>query len=234
MGKVAKIAIGCLIAMFLAGVAVVVGIGGLAWWGKNKIQELAGPAAEVVERIAELEKKANQNPFTRPADGVVAEDRLLKFIEVRKRVFGVYEKHWSFFEATSQKKQADFSDITKGVSVLAEVKTAQAQALAEIGMNTEEYAFLVESIYKSAWAAGIAEATGGKSASEAAGQVLGEVEKQLEGVGGNEAAKAIQEMQAAAEQAKQLDVPKANVELFRKHQEELKKYAMAGLELVGL
>ena len=63
------------------GIAVVVGIGGIAWWGKNKIQELAGPAAESVERIAELEKKANQNPFTRPADGVVSEDRLLKFIE---------------------------------------------------------------------------------------------------------------------------------------------------------
>ncbi len=234
LGKVAKIAIGCFIFMLLAGIAVVVGIGGLAWWGKNKIQEMAGPAAESVERIAELEKKANQNPFTRPADGVVSEDRLLKFIEVRKQVFGVYEKHREFFATTAEKKQADFSDLTRGVSILAEIKTAQAQALADIGMNTEEYAFLVESIYKSAWAAGIAEATGGKSASEAAGQALGEVEKQLGGVAGGEAARAIKDMQAAAEQAKQLDVPQANVELFRKHQDELKKYAMAGLELVGL
>ena len=31
-----------------------------------------------------------------------------------------------------------------------------------------------------------------------------------------------------------LDAPKANVELFRKHEAEIKKYAMHGLEFVGL
>lgn len=234
MGTGAKIAVGCVIAALLGGIAVVAGIGGLAWWGKNKIQELAGPAAASVEKIAELEKKANQNPFVPPADGVVNEDRLLKFIEVRRRVFAVYERNRSFFEAASQKKQADFSHITKGVGVLAEIKTAQAQALVDIGMNTEEYAFLVEAIYKSAWAASLPETSGGKSASEAAGDALGEARRQaLEG-GSPEAAQALESLQAAAEQAKQLDVPKANIELYRKHQDEIRKYAMAGLELAGL
>jgi hypothetical protein len=31
-----------------------------------------------------------------------------------------------------------------------------------------------------------------------------------------------------------LDVPKANVDLFRKHEAEIKKYAMHGLAFVGL
>jgi len=234
VGKVAKIAIGCLIVALLAGIALLVGVGGLAWWGAGKVKEMAGGAVGSVEKIAELEKKANQNPFTRPADGVVSEDQLLKFIEVRKRVFAVYDRNRGFFERAGQKKDADLSDITQGLSILADVKTAQAQALADLGMNTEEYAFLVESVYKSAWAAGIADATGGKSASEAAGQALAEAQRQVESAGGAEAAKAMGELQAAAEQAKQLDVPKANVELFRKHQAELETYAMKGLELVGL
>jgi hypothetical protein len=33
---------------------------------------------------------------------------------------------------------------------------------------------------------------------------------------------------------KTLEAPRANVELFRKHEAEIKKYAMHGLELVGL
>lgn len=234
MGTGAKVAVGCLVAALLGGIAVVAGIGGLAWWSKNKLQELAGPAAAGVERIAELERKANQNPFARPADGVISEDRLLKFIEVRRRVFAVYEKNRAFFQAAADKQQPDLSDIAKGVGVLAEIKTAQAEALADIGMNTEEYAFLVEGVYKSAWAAAIAESTGGKSASEAAGEAVGEARRQAREGAPPEAARALEALQAAAEQAKELDVPKANVELFRKHQEEIRKYAMAGLELAGL
>lgn len=230
MSKVAKIAIGCLVVAFLAGVAVVVGVGGLAWWGAGKVKEMAGAAAGSVEKIAELEKKANQNPFTVPTDGIIAEDRLLKFIEVRKRVFAVYEKNRAFFDQAAGKKQADLSDITKGVSVLADIRTEQAQALADLGMNTAEYAFLVEAIYKSAWASEW-EKGQGKSASESVGDAAAVAQKQLEGMGAPDAAKALQ---GAAEQSKALDVPKANIELFRKHEAELKQYAMAGLELVGL
>ena len=234
MNKVAKIAIGCLIALFLGGVAAVVGFGGLLWWGKGKIREITGPVTESVQKIEALEKKANANPFTRPPDGVIAEDRLLKFLEVRKSVFEVYDKHRAELEAVSQKRQADFSDLTKGIAGLGEIRTTQAQALADVGMSTAEYAFMVESVYKSAWAAAVAQAHGGKSVSEATGEALGQVQKQLEGVSTLEAARALKDLQTAAGQSKALDVPKANIELFRKYEEEIKKYAMAGLELVGL
>ncbi len=220
MSKAAKIAIGCLIALFLAGVALVVGFGGLLWWGKGKIQEMTGQATETVQKIEALEKKANENPFTPPADGTISEDRLLKFIEIRKRVFGIYEKHGATFEAVSQKKEADFSDLTKGLSVMAEIRTAQAQALADLGMSTAEYAFMVESVYKSAWASAVAAEHGGKSTSAVVGEAVEEAQEQAEGM--------------SPEAAKALDVPKANVELFRKHETELKKYAMAGLEMIGL
>ena len=58
-------------------------------------------------------------------------------------------------------RQGDFGDVTKGFSVLNEVRMAQAQALADVGMSEDEYSFLVEQVYKTAWAAEVAKATGG-------------------------------------------------------------------------
>lgn len=230
MSNAAKIAIGCFVVLMLGGVVALAGFGGLLWWGKGKLQQVTRGE----EQIEALQRKANAVPFARPADGVISEPRLLTFIEVRKRVFAVYEKHRATFEAVSQKKQADFSDVTTAFGVINEVRTAQAQALADLGMSTDEYAFMVESVYKTAWAAGVAASTDGKSASEAAGMALGEAQKQLEGMSAPGAAQALEELQAAAEQATALDVPKANIELFKKHESDIKAYAMAGLELIGL
>jgi hypothetical protein len=38
----------------------------------------------------------------------------------------------------------------------------------------------------------------------------------------------------AREAARQMDVPPENIELFRRYEAEIKKYAMSGLELIGL
>ena len=239
MGKVGKIAIGCVLFLFLAGVALIAGLGGLAWWGKGKLKEMAGPAIESAQKVSELEQKTNQqNPFTRPADGVVAEDRLLKFLEVRKRVFAVYERNKAFFQAAAERKQAEFSDVTRGIGVVGEIRQTLAEALLDVGMNKDEYAFIAESIYHSAWAAGVADAAGGKTISEATGAALDEAQKQLEATRYPEAEKAAQALReqrdATVAMSESADVPKANVELFRKHEAEIKQYAMGGLELLGL
>jgi len=56
------------------------------------------------EQIEALQKRANASPLDPPADGAFAEDRLLKFLEVRKRIFAVYEKHRATFEAMSKRE----------------------------------------------------------------------------------------------------------------------------------
>lgn len=43
-----------------------------------------------------------------------------------------------------------------------------------------------------------------------------------------------QMMENAAESAKNLEVPQANIELFKKYKPELNKYAMTGLDFIGL
>ena len=160
MSTGAKIAIGCAIAAVVIGIVAMVAIGGAAWWLKGKAEQVVGDIGAKAEEIEGYEKKANANAFTEPADGVVPEARLLKFLEVRKAIYAVYEAHRTDFEGMKDKKQADFSDLTKFAGLIGEIKLAQAKALAGIGMSEEEYSFLQGAIYKSAWAAATAKETG--------------------------------------------------------------------------
>ena len=246
-----KIAIGCGVALILGIIVVAVGIGGAAYWAKGKVEEMAGNQS----RIDELQQKANANAFERPADGVIPEDRFLKFLEIRKRVYTLYEKHRPALEAMNQKKQGDWSDVTTGFSVINEVRTAQAQALADVGMSEDEYRFMVEQVYKTAWAAGVADQTGGKSVSEAAADTYRQAAEAMEKARAENAArggadaeqaeeadesvqKGIDDLRKATEEArenaKDMDVPKENIALFKKYEAEIKKYAMGGLEWIGL
>ena len=253
-----KIAIGCGVALILGIMVVAAGVFGGAYWLKGKAEEFTGNEA----KIEELQKKANENKFERPADNVIREDRFLKFLDVRKRVYVLYEKHRPALEAMNKKKQGDFGDVTTGFAMMNDIRTAQAQALADVGMSEDEYHFMVEQVYKSAWASDIQKSTG-KQPSEAMNDAFAkarEAMKQAE----REAAKAKQgadraddkateeqaeDVEEAAEEGQQragragqdaremgteMDVPQQNIELFRKYEADIKKYAMGGLEWIGL
>lgn len=244
MKPIVKVAIGCGIAVVVVGIAVIVALGAAGWWFKGKVDSVVADQ----EKIDAFQKKADQVPFTPPADGVLVEDRLVKFLEIRKRVHGVYDKYRAELESMGEKKQADFGDVTKAFGMINELRLALAQAQAEVGMSQAEYAYFVENIYKTLYASEIERSTG-KSASDALAdaarameQTLGEAkgEAHEEGAHGaeeqvadaqEEAARALQE---ASEGARALDVPPANIELFRKYEADIKKYAMGGLDLIGL
>ena len=59
VGKVGKIAIGCVVVLFLAGVAAIAALGGLAWWGKGKLEEVQKDQS----RIQEAQKRADAIKF---------------------------------------------------------------------------------------------------------------------------------------------------------------------------
>ena len=253
-----KIAIGCGVALIVGIIVVAVGIGGAAYWAKGKVDEMAGHES----RIEELQKKANANAFERPADNVIREDRFVRFLDVRKRVFGVYEKHQPALEAMKDKKQGDWGDVTKGFSVINEIRLAQAEALADLGMSEDEYTFMVEQVYKTAWASEIQKSTG-KQPSAAMGEAFAKAQEAMQQAQreaarakesadraddeateeqAEDAAKAAedgtQDLGRAAQEAReagaQMDVPQQNIELFRKYEADIKKYAMGGLEFIGL
>lgn len=244
MGTGAKIAIGCALAVVLAGVVTLVALGGAVWWAKGKVETVAKQVTGDQERIDELHQKANANSFVRPADGLLAEPRLLKFLDVRRRVFGVYEKHKDQLEARARKDQPDFGDFTEGLAVINEVRLAQAQALADAGMSEDEYRFMVETVYKTLVAAQVSQAGGGKSVSEAAEEGMRQTAEALKGLEDappevrdqmKALAEELQRNAAATREATQnLDVAPENIELFKKYEGEIKKYTMGGLELIGL
>ncbi len=256
----AKVAIGCGVVLILGIIVVAVGVGGAAYWAKGKMDEVTGNETQ----IEELHKKANAaGPFEAPADGILREDRLVMFLDIRKRVYAVYEKHRPALEAMNQKKQGDLGDVTKGFSMINEIRMAQAQALADVGMSEDEYRFMVEQVYKTAWAAEIAKSSGGKTPSQAANEVFTKAQEAMKQAqaeaaksrqatkqSGQDAAheqakdaeKSIedgqQELGRAGEEAREgaaaMDVPPQNLELFKKYEADIKKYAMAGLEWIGL
>ncbi len=228
MGTGGKIAIGCGIAALVGVLVVVLTVGAGIFWVKGKAESIAAEQ----KQITDLQEQANKNPFTEPEDGVISEPRLLKFIEVRKRVYDVYVKNEAAIKALADDKQekASLGDVRKAFALMNEIRLVQATAQVAEGMSDAEYAFLVQQVYKSSWAAGVADATGGQSVSEAVGQAYDRAAEQMEKAGGTVTAGD----QAAREAAQSLDVPAANVELFRKHETELKKYAMSGLEWIGL
>ena len=244
MGTGGKIAIGCGIAALVGVVVVVLTLGAGLFWAKGKVESIAAEQ----QQIQDLQAQANKNEFSEPADGVITEPRLLKFLEVRKRVYDVYEKNESTIKALKGKEQGDFGDARKAFSLMNEIRLAQAKAQVDQGMSDSEYAFLVQQVYKSSWAAEVAKSSGGKSVSEAAGeaydQAAEEMKKAAAAAEGQDDAskkaleKGMKDLEEQAEEVREaassLDVPAANVALFRKYEADLKKYAMSGLEWMGL
>jgi hypothetical protein len=106
---------------------------------------------------------------------------------------------------------------------------------------------MVEHVYKTMWAAHVSDQSGGKSVSEATGDAMEQVEAQLEQMQASEDLTPEQRQQLAQSQeqfraqarqtqesARQMDVPPENIALFEKHEREIRKYTMHGLELVSM
>lgn len=246
----AKIAIGCAVVAVMTMIAAGVGTFLMARWVKNKADEATGGLermAETQKEIQRYQEQANENEFSAPADGVIEEGRLLKFLAVRRDMFAVYERHKALIEEQSRGRKPDLSTVGAGIQVFNELRLAQAKAQAREGLSEAEYRYLVQQVYKTAWAASVAKGTGGRSPSRAARELAGQaaeaVRRQLDNPDLTpeqrgqieEALRRLEEQSDAAERAaEQLDVPEANLELFRQHQDEIQKYAMNGLEWLGL
>ena len=250
LSKGAKIALGCGLAAVLAAGAAVIVVGGLAWWGIGKAKEATQGIVAEQEAAEKDLQKANANPFTPPEDGVVQEDRLLKYLAVRKRVHDeVYVKHKGMIEAQAKQEKADLSALAKLPLIIAELHAAKARGLAQQGMSEAEFSWLFGTVYGNLILDGMASGGDGTSvaeanraglraAAEAAAQAAeaaeanpslpAETKQQL-----REAAdRAREEADRAMETTKALDVPPANRALFEKHREEILKYTMGGLELL--
>jgi hypothetical protein len=259
MGKGVKIALGCgcLVLLVIAGVVAMFGFG--AFWAKSKLTEFSGGIDNVAARSREIDDwaaKANSVPYEPPENGVLTEPRLLGFLEVRKSVFAVYQRYET--ELRDMQAQAGNEGRPPSLSqalatggrfaeAFGQLRLAQVKALAEQGMSESEYRDIQLAVYKTAWAAE-AQKAHGKLPSEAVGHAGDGMAEALEttmaeaektGVPGasqlsDEQRQQLREtMQKAAEATKAIEAPQPNIDLFRRHEGEIRKYAMTGLDLLG-
>lgn len=235
-----KWALGCLGVMVIGTFLLVAGLVGFGYWAKNRLQEAVSGGPEVEQ----ARKAANQAPFARPANDLVAEARLEKFIKVRAEVFNVYERYKSEIDARAERlKKASTtdvsdlaSDVATGFTFMSEIQKAEAFALAKQQMSEDEYAFITEQVYRSmlsGHAEELADGPSKKTRQEAADKVKaikteGMPKEAQEAI--DAAAKQIAEGQESATKAlESLKVPPENAALFKKYEADLKKYAMPGL-----
>jgi hypothetical protein len=183
-------------------------------------------------------------------------------MDARKQVHAVYGRYATELaeiqkKAESPNDKLTLSELWSAGGSLAEmagaIRLAQMKALAAAGMSEAEYRDIQYAVYKSAWAAE-AETESGKLPAEAVAESMAGAAKaaeeavragaeaaRREGVPGadrvseEDAGKLEQGMKQIGEDASRaLHVPRANVALFRKHQADIKKYAMHGLAFIGL
>ena len=232
MTKGAKIFLGCGIAVVVAGLGVMALLMGGVFWATHKAKGMVADAVSVTEETSRYEKQANEHPFTPPADGVLQEAQLVKFLDVRKQIYAVYLQHKPEFdslaERTKDKKDLSVTETMEASALLARlagnVRLAQMKALAADGMSETEYRYIQQAVYKSAWGREFE-----KDGSPQASEHLRAMARQGAAIPG---AKGV--FDEIGNKAQALDVPAANLELFRKHEDEIRKYALVGLAAMGL
>lgn len=261
MGTGAKVAIGCGIVVVLVGIAVVVGVVGLGMYGKSKLDGLAAEQKvyEELERKADAnpftEPENGVIDEARLVKFIEARKRLFP-------LYQKYQAEIEGLEKMDKKAEPELSDIGKAIGAvkgLAELKKAHLQSLVDVGMSQEEYKYLVQAVYKTMWAAEIEKSTGKTleqnrqaaedSMKQAARQLEEQAQQPIDPNLPPEAQKALRDAQEQMRQSQRqleqsaeqvddqtdgLDVPPANLALFRKYEEDIKKYAMTGLEWVSL
>jgi hypothetical protein len=224
------------------------------------VQEMA----DADKKVQDLLNTANANAFTPPAGGVLSEPRLVAFLGVRKQVYAVYEAHKADIDAlarpTPEGQDPSFSDLATGISksvgVINQLRLARAQGLVAANMSEAEYAHLVSAVYTSMIASEVGKSTGDKSVSETTAESYRQAAKAMEEQANatpdpnlppeaqqafrdaqEQMRQAQREMEQQADEAAQrtdADVPPENIALFRKYEDDIKKYAMSGLEWAGL
>ncbi len=257
MGTGSKIfLIGCVVVLVVCGIAIVGG----GWFVKNwfsekakTVENLAGSKdSEYGKKSAELRK---EYPFTPPANNLITEDQFNRFISVRKAMYGVYQRNEAQFKEMEKNKESGLSGALKGLELLNDIRKAQIEALEQQRMSPDEYTYVVTAVYKTWFAKGAREAlkdqgTATQAAAENLKKSIAEIDKQLQDPNTPEEAK--KQLEATKQQLetqlqsipqntelKQIDnelasIPKENIDLFSRHEAEIKQYSMSGLELIGL
>jgi len=134
----------------LIGVVVaIIGILG-AVYGPDLYRKGKGLVAPIVEISRAEESLAELNadlPFSEPDDGVVPEDRLAVFLEIRRTLLPRYQE-WQHMERELEKGTQEDWDTAMGVlAAIQEVMSLQMETLSTHEMSPAEFVWIEDQIY---------------------------------------------------------------------------------------
>jgi hypothetical protein len=251
MSTGAKIAIGCGGFAVVAGVIAVSAVVGGAYWVKGKAEGFVAST----EKLEKLREQADANPFTPPADGVIPEKRLNAYLTVRKSQTAFMTSRKSQIDAATARMSkpgasASLSDISEGVSFISDLQTNFYGALAAEKMSDTEYRWLVFEVYRAEFSSKVEKDNGGKTPSQVTAETADAALKGIQASKDNPDAANLppefkqnadsmgdmmsQIAQQARSGSKAMDPPQANVELVRKYDDDIHKYALSGNESAGM
>jgi hypothetical protein len=230
MGKGAKIAIGCLVALLVVCViaAVVVFVAGRAGW--NMFGGFAKDAAAI-------QKLDQTYAFSEPADGVVTEARLQAYIAACAKVKPAIEKLQEFTKSKQGGSPGSWTDAKDAVKFTAAIITAMRQGLDEQKMSPKEFHFVGNAMKTASF--GASETPGGQPLDASQRQAKEMMLKNMEGLLANpglpqeqrdEIQGQIEQIRQELEQAPSTD---PNVVLYLKYKDQLKQVDLQGLEGVA-
>ncbi len=250
MSGAAKIAIGCGVVVVMGGVVLVGAVVGGAYWVKGKASTFVASA----EKVEKLREEAEANPFTPPADGILQESRLDAYLTVRKSQTAFLDGRSGQIAAANKRLSvpgatASFSDIAEGAKFIGDLQQNFYGALAAEKMSHAEYRWIVFEVYRAEFASEVENKNEGKTPSQVTTEAADSARLAMEEhqndpqdpnlppemkQGADAMKDAMKDIAAKAKSGSAaLDPPQANVELVRKHDADIRKYALSGNESAG-
>ena len=150
MKTIAKVGVGCLVALLLV---CLVGAGVFFFagnWVRSKAKGVFGDFV-AVQKSAEAGQKLNEKyPFTEPADGAVTEDRLEVYLSVCGEIKPAADRYEAWVRSKQGHKQGDFKDAKEAMNLTAGVMEAAANAMDRHAMSPREFLWIQSAMSEAA------------------------------------------------------------------------------------
>lgn len=113
----------------------------------RKGESIVAPIMELSKSEKALSQLDAELPFTEPADGLVSEDRLTAFFEVRRRLIPHYQSFETIEARLERNRQEDFETAGEVLDAVTGIFEAQIAILREQGMSPAEFRWLEFTVY---------------------------------------------------------------------------------------
>lgn len=154
MESIHKSGQGCYIAVGIAGVIAVILIIAVFFLlrkAKNVVEDYADAFGASPQMIKEAKSLNEQYPFQEPENGVITEEQLQRFIEVKKEFAQTVKDHQAELQAMENSElegESGFREFRQTLKVLADIRRDFLEALKKHHMSPKEYRFLTEQVYE--------------------------------------------------------------------------------------